>query len=587
MDWLEAEEAAEASKNSEPDFVTIHGDDNGPLDRLAKTAEWEDILVYGALWETAKPQDRETLKAFKRPGGTYDISAKVLKANPHVLVVHSDAAGLPSGKGQKLTKGRVYAHLNYSGDQSAAAKALVKGEAVNLPAHVVDAVRSRDNIAGSVTEVTANQISGDKPTPAGPAEQRSYIDLLADDEYRKMKARELAKQRLIQESAVGITLPEFYPLDEFLATPDTETPYLVNEIWPKGGHILIVAQQKAGKTTLRNNLAKSLCDGYDFLNRFQIFRPEGRIVILDLELPENMLRRWMRDCGIRNQQQLVVVPMRGKAASLNLGLSEVRAKWAQKLKELEASCVLLDCLRPVLDALNMSEDKDASKFLGHFDALLVEAGVPDAAVIHHAGHGSDRARGDSGILGWSDATWGLSLEDPQDQASPRYFKAYGRIDRDIPDAKLDYDPLTRKLAWVGGTKTDAKAKAAMPHVVTFLRANPATEQNPAPSQTAIQKALKTDLDIGYPVTKRAIALLEREGTVLVSEGKSGTRSAHNLTELAGENYPPPAGTESTDQPISDRLATASNRSDRGPIDRLTATSSGIGNRSADEEVNGS
>jgi hypothetical protein len=79
----------------------------------------------------------------------------------------------------------------------------------------------------------------------------------------------------------------------------------------------------------------------------------------------------------------------------------------------------------VLDALNMSEDKDASKFLGHFDAMLIEAGVPDAAVIHHAGHGSDRARGDSGILGWSDATWGLSLEDPQDQASPRYFKPMG------------------------------------------------------------------------------------------------------------------------------------------------------------------
>jgi hypothetical protein len=109
MDWLEAEEAAEAaeaSKNSEPEFVTIHGEDNGPLDRLAETAEWEDILVYGAQWETAKPQDRETLKAFKRPGGTYDISAKVLKANPHVLVVHSDAAGLPSGKGQKQTNQR-------------------------------------------------------------------------------------------------------------------------------------------------------------------------------------------------------------------------------------------------------------------------------------------------------------------------------------------------------------------------------------------------------------------------------------------------------------------------------------------------
>jgi hypothetical protein len=184
-----------------------------------------------------------------------------------------------------------------------------------------------------LNEYRAASTSG-QSDPGTPGEQSRFIDMLANDEYRKMKARELAKQRLVQESAVGITLPEFHQLDEFLAQPDTETPYLVNGIWPKGGHILIVAQQKAGKTTLRNNLAKSLCDGYDFLNQFQVFEPEGRIVILDLELPENMLRRWMRDVGIRNQQQLVVVPMRGKAASLNIGLPEVRAKWAQKLKPL-------------------------------------------------------------------------------------------------------------------------------------------------------------------------------------------------------------------------------------------------------------
>jgi hypothetical protein len=213
--------------------------------------------------------------------------------------------------------------------------------------------------------------------------------------------------------------------------------------------------------------------------------------------------------------------------------------------------------------------------------------VPDAAVIHHAGHGQDRARGDSGILGWSDATWGLSLEDPNNQGSPRYFKAYGRIERDIPDAKLDYDRLTRELSWVGGTKTEAKAKAAMPHVVAFLRNDPVDDDHPAPSQTTIQKALKTDLDIGFPVTKKAITLLERDGVVAIGEGKSGTRSAHTLTELADEKYPPPTSTDPTDSPISNRLGTASNRSDSGPINRLTATSSGIGNRSAEDQVNGS
>jgi hypothetical protein len=75
------------------------------------------IKVEG--WSEADPPDSQTLKAYKRPGGTYDVSAKVLKANPHVLVVWSTDTGLPDGEKQKLTKARVYTHLHYRGDMSA------------------------------------------------------------------------------------------------------------------------------------------------------------------------------------------------------------------------------------------------------------------------------------------------------------------------------------------------------------------------------------------------------------------------------------------------------------------------------------
>jgi hypothetical protein len=83
-----------------------------------------------------------TLEAWHRPGGTYQVSAKVLKANPHVLVVHSEDAGLPSGAGQKNTKARVLAHLHYRGDESAFAKALARGKAEGVPPHVNDACRA-------------------------------------------------------------------------------------------------------------------------------------------------------------------------------------------------------------------------------------------------------------------------------------------------------------------------------------------------------------------------------------------------------------------------------------------------------------
>jgi hypothetical protein len=140
-EFLDADEAesTQPPPSDGPQWVTVNGD--GVLDRFDQAADWADILEP-AGWTEAKPQDRETLQAWKRPGGTYDISAKVLKANPHVLVVHSDAAGLPYGPKQKNTKGRVYAHLHYAGDLSAASKALVRGGAVGLPAHVIEACKA-------------------------------------------------------------------------------------------------------------------------------------------------------------------------------------------------------------------------------------------------------------------------------------------------------------------------------------------------------------------------------------------------------------------------------------------------------------
>jgi hypothetical protein len=48
-------------------------------------------------------------------------------------------------------------------------------------------------------------------------------------------------------------------------------------------------------------------------------------------------------------------------------------------------------MRAILDALGLSEDKDAGKFLTGLDAMLTEAVITDAKVIHHMGHSGERA----------------------------------------------------------------------------------------------------------------------------------------------------------------------------------------------------
>ena len=80
-------------------------------------------------------------------------SARVLDIEPHVLVVHSDTAGLPSGAGQRLTKGRVFAHLHHGGDVPAATRDLVRAAAAGdpsatraaagLPSEVLTAIREQ------------------------------------------------------------------------------------------------------------------------------------------------------------------------------------------------------------------------------------------------------------------------------------------------------------------------------------------------------------------------------------------------------------------------------------------------------------
>jgi hypothetical protein len=134
---------------------------NGSVfDQLDEHADWYDDILASKGWAEVKPGDSQTLRAFRRPGATYPISAKVLKVNPHVLVNHSEDSGLPVGAGQKLTKARVLAHLHYGGDESALAKALIRGDAIGPRPHIAQLFKSEQSNHFTVTEVTVDQVTG-------------------------------------------------------------------------------------------------------------------------------------------------------------------------------------------------------------------------------------------------------------------------------------------------------------------------------------------------------------------------------------------------------------------------------------------
>ncbi len=208
--------------------------------------------------------------------------------------------------------------------------------------------------------------------------------------------------------------------------------------------------------------------------------------------------------------------MRDGVASFDLAAPDVFAEWVGVLTELDAGFVVLDCLRPILDAMGLDEDREASRFLTPFGELLARStATGEGAVVQHMGHNEERARGSSVLLAWPDALWKLVRQDPHDPASPRYFSAYGR-DVDVSESLLTFDGSTNRLALVGGNRKDAAARDAVPAVLALLC------QASRLNGTAIEKELR-EQGIPNKLARAAVKLAIRDGSVTVT---SGARGAH-------------------------------------------------------------
>ncbi|AUS30093.1 hypothetical protein C1M55_31590 (plasmid) [Rhodococcus qingshengii] len=338
---------------------------------------------------------------------------------------------------------------------------------------------NRRQSAGSVSDSSAANPENawqtdpyaDLPHPADTpeAEARDIHEIHVTTELSKMLVREEARDRLNARKNADLLKSITAPISlvEFLAIPDEPAKYRIDELFPVGGRIMLSAQFKAGKTTTVGNLIRSLVDGDDFLGKFATHKV-GRVTLLDNELDARTLRSWLRDQKIQNTASVHVQPMRGRVGTFNIIDPTVRARWAKMLQGTDL--LILDVLRPVLDALGLDENRDAGKFLVAFDALLADAGIQEAAVIHHMGHSGERSRGDSRLQDWPDALWRL-VRQSEEPNSARYFSAFGR-DVDIAEGLLAYDVRNRSLTYASGSRKDAVEAAAIPDIIDFLKTNP-------------------------------------------------------------------------------------------------------------------
>lgn len=294
------------------------------------------------------------------------------------------------------------------------------------------------------------------------------LDRLTARKLLDLRARDRAQELHRSERRGQLVVPEPTSLKDLLAQPDEAARFRIAALWPLSGRVMLSAAQKTGKTTLVGNLVRTFADGVPFLGCFPVEPVSGSVVVIDNEMSPTMLRRWYRDLGVENTDRVMLWPLRGYGRAFDVLDDAVRAELAERLGECDASVLILDCLNPALVTLGLGESSndDAGRFLAAYDQLLVEAKVADSMIVHHMGHGPERARGASKLLGWPEVNWKYVRERTDDDVvvdgGARFLSAYGR-DVDVDESALEYDPATRRLTYVGG---DRRVHGVEQHVAT-------------------------------------------------------------------------------------------------------------------------
>lgn len=356
--------------------------------------------------------------------------------------------------------------------------------------------------------------------PAAKDPHAARLELAVESERVRREARRILD---VEERPV-VTVPAFDTLRERLACAIPPPTWRIDGWQPRHSRVMVAAQFKAGKTTLRDNYIRSKLDGDPFLGRDSVTPISGSLCVIDVEMNDGQFLSWLRAQRIQNDDRVFPIGLRGQATAFNVLDPAVRNEWASRLRAHGTEDLVLDCLRPMLDALHLDEQREAGQFLVAFDALLVEAGISEALIVHHMGHGTERARGDSRLRDWPDVEWRLMRRD-DDPASPRYITAYGR-DVDVPESRLVYDGFTRRLTIEDGSRRDEKTREALAAVLDALAAGGQL------SGRAVKQALE-DSEHPRDAIDAALRLGVRQGVISKQDGPRNSKLYQRSVRVSG------------------------------------------------------
>ena len=191
--------------------------------------------------------------------------------------------------------------------------------------------------------------------------------------------------------------------------------FVVDQLIPTGGLVLLVGRPKAGKSLLGLDLAVSVACGETFLGRATT---AGPVVLVPGEDALSLVRSrlWAR-LGPERAAPLHVIPADGSLdQSVRLDDAASFARLAAKVAELEPALLILDPLREFHTRKENDADEMAA-LLRPLRQLAHETGTAILLVHHRNKHATDASRatrGSSAIPGSVDVI--ITLDCPDDEA---------------------------------------------------------------------------------------------------------------------------------------------------------------------------
>jgi AAA domain len=264
--------------------------------------------------------------------------------------------------------------------------------------------------------------------------------------------------------------------------------YRIPDLLTMRGNVLFSAYRKTGKTTLIMNLMAALTSKRKFLGGLDCKSVEGKVVYVNLELDQSMLRKYGEEEGI-NPGAVIVQDYRGRASRFLLNDEKWRANYADELYDLNVNVLVIDPIHPLLVAgATDSNDNDmAREALELLGEIAADAELHHLILVDHTGHADkSRSRGASGKEDWADMLWNLQGSEGENQ---RTLQVIGRGANGAAMYTKDRDGACQ-LASDTGTNVNPKSRVS---IALGKSVKPLTPQEIASKlmidRTAVSRAL--------------------------------------------------------------------------------------------------